>query len=146
MLETTYQQRRQLETLDSSELAKLQLDKLNALLATILPHNALYASKLSGVELPLQSLADLGQLPFTFKDELNRQGDSGFAKNLTYPVEQYCRFHHTSGTRGRALVVLDTESDWRWWVETWQFVLDAAELTPSERVFMAFSFGPFIGF
>ncbi|MBI2477683.1 MAG: phenylacetate--CoA ligase family protein [Planctomycetia bacterium] len=147
MLETTYEQRRQLESLERNELAKLQLDKLNALLATILPHNAFYASKLSGVEFPLKSLADLDQLPFTFKDELIHTGSDGdFANNLTFPVEQYSRFHRTSGTRGHALVVLDLDSDWRWWVETWQFVLDAAELTPSDRVFMAFSFGPFIGF
>lgn len=147
MLETTYQQRRQLESLEGNDLAKLQLNKLNALLATILPHNAFYASKLSGIDLPLASLADLDRLPFTFKDELIGSGSDGdFAQNLTYPIEQYSRFHRTSGTRGHALVVLDTDADWRWWVETWQFVLDAAELTPSDRVFMAFSFGPFIGF
>jgi len=147
MLETTYQQRRQLEMLDGSALATLQLAKLNELLTNILPCNAFYASKLAGVKLPLQSLADLDQLPFTFKDELIRnRSDGDFAKNLTFPVEQYSRFHRTSGTRGHALAVLDTESDWRWWIETWQFVLDAAELTPSDRIFMAFSFGPFIGF
>jgi phenylacetate-CoA ligase len=42
--------------------------------------------------------------------------------------------------------VLDTAEDWQWWVETWQFVLDAAEVGPEDRVFLAFSFGPFIGF
>lgn len=147
MLESTYQQRRQLESLDRGELASLQLDKFNLLLTSILPQNSYYASKLSGVELPLTSLADLERLPFTFKEDLIRNASDGdFTKNLTYPVERYSRFHRTSGTRGHALVVLDTDSDWQWWVETWQFVLDAAELTASDRVFMAFSFGPFIGF
>ncbi|MCA9223101.1 MAG: phenylacetate--CoA ligase family protein, partial [Planctomycetales bacterium] len=147
MLENTYERRRQLESLDSNELTRLQLEKLNALLAAILPHNAFYTSKLSGVGLPLRSLADLDRLPFTFKDELIHTGSDGdFAQNLTFPVEQYSRFHRTSGTRGHALVVLDTDQDWRWWVDTWQFVLDAAELTPRDRIFMAFSFGPFIGF
>lgn len=147
MLQTTYEQRRRLESLEGSELTTLQLDKLNELLAAILPHNAFYASKLSGLELPLKSLADLDQLPFTFKDELISSGSEGdFAKNLTYPVERYSRFHRTSGTRGHALIVLDSEDDWRWWVETWQFVLDAAELSSNDRVFLAFSFGPFIGF
>jgi phenylacetate-CoA ligase len=42
--------------------------------------------------------------------------------------------------------VLDTQQDWQWWIETWQFVLDAAEVGPEDRVFLAFSFGPFIGF
>jgi phenylacetate-CoA ligase len=36
--------------------------------------------------------------------------------------------------------------DWSWWINTWQFVLDAADMTESDRALMAFSFGPFIGF
>ena len=42
--------------------------------------------------------------------------------------------------------VLDSPADWQWWIDTWQFVLDSAEMVPSDRVLMAFSFGPFIGF
>ena len=44
------------------------------------------------------------------------------------------------------MVVLDTPEDWAWWLETWQFVLDSADLIADDRVVMAFSFGPFIGF
>jgi len=44
------------------------------------------------------------------------------------------------------MVVLDTADDWQWWIDSWQFVLDAADLKPSDRAMMAFSFGPFIGF
>jgi phenylacetate-CoA ligase len=42
--------------------------------------------------------------------------------------------------------VLDTAEDWLWWIDCWQFVLDAAEVGAEDRVFLAFSFGPFIGF
>ncbi|MEX2092605.1 MAG: phenylacetate--CoA ligase family protein, partial [Pirellulales bacterium] len=42
--------------------------------------------------------------------------------------------------------VLDTPEDWQWWIDCWQFVLDAAEMTRSDRALLAFSFGPFIGF
>ena len=42
--------------------------------------------------------------------------------------------------------MLDTPDDWQWWIDGWQFVLDAAEMTPSDRALLAFSFGPFIGF
>lgn len=42
--------------------------------------------------------------------------------------------------------VLDTPSDWRWWIECWNYVLDAAEVTKQDVAMMAFSFGPFIGF
>ncbi|MFT7640197.1 MAG: phenylacetate-CoA ligase [Pirellulaceae bacterium] len=41
------------------------------------------------------------------------------AANLTYPLERYVRYHQTSGTRGRPMVVLDTAADWQWWLDTW---------------------------
>jgi phenylacetate-CoA ligase len=44
------------------------------------------------------------------------------------------------------MVILDSERDWQWWIETWQYVLDACEISNQDRVLMAFSFGPFIGF
>lgn len=44
------------------------------------------------------------------------------------------------------MIVLDTADDWDWWMETWQYVLDSAGITNADRVVMAFSFGPFIGF
>ena len=42
--------------------------------------------------------------------------------------------------------VLDTPDDWQWWLDCWQYVLDAAEVTDRDVAMMAFSFGPFIGF
>ena len=36
--------------------------------------------------------------------------------------------------------------DWQWWLESWQYVLDAADIGPGDRVVLAFSFGPYIGF
>ncbi|MCH8923417.1 MAG: hypothetical protein IIA67_09760, partial [Planctomycetes bacterium] len=147
MIGTTWQQRRDLESLDRAALAEHQLARLNRLLEVILPANHFYAEKFGPLELPLTSLDQLAALPFTFKDELTRQQrDDGLAPNHTFPLDQYVRFHQTSGTRGRPMVVLDTADDWRWWIDAWQFVLDAADLQPGDRAMMAFSFGPFIGF
>lgn len=144
---TTFEQRRLLEGLERSALTALQLQKLNALLKRILPENRFYAAKLQAVPLPLESLAQLPTLPYTVKDELVSGGaDGDFAANRTYPLDQYARFHRTSGTRGRPLAIVDTAEDWAWWIDLWQFVLDAAAVTAEDRVFMAFSFGPFIGF
>jgi phenylacetate-CoA ligase len=44
------------------------------------------------------------------------------------------------------MAVYDTIEDWQWWVDCWQFVLDAAGVTAADRAMLAFSFGPFIGF
>ncbi len=148
MLKTTYEQRRTLEHLEPAALSAHQLARLNQLLAAILPENPLYREKFGEISLPLQSLEQLEMLPFTMKDELleSSDGDHDYAANRTYPLESYVRFHRTSGTRGRPLAVLDTADDWSWWIDTWQFVLDAAQLTARDRALMAFSFGPFIGF
>ncbi len=155
MITTTPADRRRFESLDDEALRQHQLSRLNALLREILPRNRFYAEKLSMLTPhaladppgPLRSIDDVGQLPFTFKDELaNAPGDGRLAANLTYPMERYTRYHQTSGTHGRPLPVLDTPDDWQWWINCWQFVLDAAGIETSDRVLMAFSFGPFIGF
>ncbi|HCK70048.1 MAG TPA: CoF synthetase [Planctomycetaceae bacterium] len=140
------QERRSYEVLDRAAIQASQLKRLNQLLDSILPENQFYAEKL-GSQLKLDDLSALSNLPFTTKAELApTDSDSDFARNLTYEVDRYVRFHRTSGTSGRPMGVLDTASDWQWWIDTWQYVLDAASITANDRVFMAFSFGPFIGF
>jgi len=140
------QERRSHELLDRAALQATQLERLNQLLDTILPENRFYAEKL-GSQLELDDLSALSELPFTTKAELiSTSSDSDFARNLTYDVDRYVRFHRTSGTSGRPMSVLDTASDWQWWIDTWQYVLDVASISANDRVFMAFSFGPFIGF
>jgi phenylacetate-CoA ligase len=148
MLRTTAQDRRRLEQLPRAELARHQLTRLQELLAEVTAHNRFYAEKFSQVEgLPLKSLDQLESLPFTFKDELvTGAHPDEFAANLSYPLDRYVRYHQTSGTRGRPMPVLDTAADWEWWVDCWQFILDAAEVGPEDRAVLAFSFGPFIGF
>jgi phenylacetate-CoA ligase len=143
----TFSQRREDELLNREAIEAQQLAKLNALLAEILPHNQFYAEKLTGLPTELVSLDQLAELPFTSKDELLPSGEPPLVPaNLTYSLEQYTRFHQTSGTRGRPLPVYDTAEDWDWWLESWQYVLDAAEVTAADRAMLAFSFGPFIGF
>ena len=141
------EERNRIRTLDGDQLIDLQLQKLNFLLEKILPENEFYSEKLSETQTQLSSLDELQNLPYTFKDELVSSGSKNdFAANLTYPVSDYIRFHRTSGTSGRPMVVLDTADDWQWWIETWQYVLDGAEIEAGDTVLLAFSFGPFIGF
>jgi len=135
-----------------------QLHALNRLLGEILPNNRFYADKLGGrgSSFPvLTDFADLTSLPYTFKSELQDNPEVGAAgglggailpANLTFGLDKYVRYHQTSGTRGRPLTVMDTREDWQWWIDAWQFVLDAAEIDAGDRAVLAFSFGPFIGF
>ncbi len=139
--------RRRLESLDRDALAAHQLARLNELLSTILPTNQFYAKKLAGAPRQLEHLDQLAELPLTTKAELiPDDATKHLPANLTWPLDHYVRYHQTSGTRGRPLSVCDTASDWEWWIESWQYVLDAAAITSADRAMLAFSFGPFIGF
>ena len=133
-----------------------QFKRLREMLGRIVPENAFYrqrcveaglldASGANEINFP-RDRAELAKLPLTTKADLMGDGSSPFVANLTWPVDDYVRFHRTSGTHGHPMLVLDTAQDWQWWIEGWQHVLDAAEVTATDRAVMAFSFGPFIGF
>ncbi|MDE3192244.1 MAG: AMP-binding protein [Chloroflexota bacterium] len=119
--------------------------------ADVLAGNTFYREKLAaaGVTRPEQLVAGWAGLPFTTKTELSadQAAHGPWGRNLTYPLERYVRMHQTSGTTGRPLRILDTAESWAWWAEIWaDFVYGAAGVRPDDRVFFAFSFGPFIGF
>ena len=141
-----------IETLGREALTQIQLKKLQAMLVPILETNPFYREKLgeAGVTQPedIRTLEDYRQLPFTTKDELSADGKAHppYGTNLTFPRERYIRIHQTSGTTGEPLRCLDTEESWDWWARCWETVYNAAGVTSSDRIFFAFSFGPFIGF
>lgn len=139
------------ETMSREDLARHQFEKLERLLKRIYEKNRFYTSKFDEVGIKpddIRSLDDLTSLPMTTKDELvNAQAaDPPLGTNATYHSSEYVRFHQTSGTTGVPLRVLDTDESWEWWGRCWGYVFAAAGITPEDRIFFAFSFGPFIGF
>jgi phenylacetate-CoA ligase len=136
------------ETLPRHELRDLQLGRVQALLTEVLPRNAFYARKL-GARCQVRTWDDFARLPFTTKAEIasDQLESPPFGTNVTYPLDQYVKLHQTSGTTGKAPIrVLDTEASWNWWAHCWGHVYTGAGVGPGDRVFFAFSFGPFIGF
>ena len=132
-------------------IASSQLQQLGRLLAALVPANPFYTKKFSraGVTARVASLEEFTeQFPFTTKEEVaaDQRAAPPFGTNLTFPLERYTRFHQTSGTTAAPLRWLDTPESWSWMVESWTGIFRAANVTASDRVFFAFSFGPFIGF
>jgi phenylacetate-CoA ligase len=126
-----------------------QLAGLRKLLGVILPGNRFYARKLQGTKNAAPAtLEEFFQFPFTTKPELaqDQQDFPPYGSNLTFPLEAYVRCHQTSGTSGRPLRWLDTQESWDWMLETWKEVYRAAGVGEGDRVYFAFSFGPFLGF
>ncbi len=123
-----------------------QLRRLGRRVPELLRDNAFYRDRLHEV----RSWDDFERLPLLTKAEIvaDQEAFPPFGSNLTYPLERYVRLHQTSGSSGiRPLRWLDTAASWAWWERIWsEHVFPAAGVGPGDRVFCAFSFGPFIGF
>ena len=120
-----------------------QLVRINTLLANASETQPFYQARLAGISLPLADMSQFAALPFLEKSELSSALPAticGWKRN------RYVHAHQTSGTTGNPILLLDSAQDWQWWLSTWQYVLDAAQVTTSDTAFMAFSYGPFIGF
>jgi phenylacetate-CoA ligase len=134
-----------------SEIMKAQYARLRSAVDILYADNAFCREKLgqAGItrsdELSPETFA---KIPFTTKEELSldQAAHPPYGRNLTYPVADYSRLHHTSGTTGRPLIWMDDAAGWEWFGKGWISVFEAAGVGPEDRVFFAFSFGPFIGF
>ena len=129
-----------------------QLRRFREMLAPVLRTNAFYRQKLTeaGITHPndMQTFRDYQRLPFTTKAELS--ADQGahppYGTNLTFPLEKYICLHQTSGTTGEPMRWLDTAESWDWWGKCWGDIYREAGVTAADRLMIAFTFGPFIGF
>jgi phenylacetate-CoA ligase len=141
-----------MDTLGREALEQIQVRRLQAMLEPVLKSNEFYRRKLgeAGIRSPseIRSFRDLRQLPFTTKVELSddQVNHPPYGTNLTFALDNYIRIHQTSGTTGEPLRCLDTADSWNWWARGWAAVYRAAGVTALDRIFFAFSFGPFIGF
>jgi phenylacetate-CoA ligase len=130
------------ETWTDRQRRDAQWERLSSRLPELREKNPFYRARLP------ERASLLNELPFTTKTELSEDqvAHPPFGSNLTYAIERYIRLHQTSGTTGRPLRFLDTAESWAWWRECWQPIYRAAGVTARDRIFFAFSFGPFVGF
>jgi phenylacetate-CoA ligase len=128
-----------------------QFDQLRVLLNVVYGSNPFYTAKMdaSNASARPRHLGEFtGVFPFTTKEELaaDQQNHPPYGTNLTFPLNRYTRLCQTSGTSGTPLRWLDTPESWEWLLRNWQQIYAAAGVTRGDRVFFAFSFGPFLGF
>jgi phenylacetate-CoA ligase len=120
------------------------------LLREALPANRFYARKLAAAGVApdaITGVVDLPRLPFTTKAELaaDQAACPPYGSVLTYPPGRYSRLHQTSGTTtGQPLRWLDTPASWDWLLGCWEIMYRILGLRPDDRLFFAFSFGPFL--
>jgi phenylacetate-CoA ligase len=137
------------ETWSDDERRAAQWRRLTRALPELLLTNIFYGRKLAEAGIrDVRELRSVRELPLTTKSELSadQAQHPPFGSNMTYPAERYVRLHQTSGTTGRPLRFLDTAESWQWWRDCWRPIYNAAGVTGRDRIFFAFSFGPFVGF
>ena len=129
-----------------------QIENLRVLLAELSPGNRFYTRRLEAVGVDVGAITSLeefsARVAFTHKQDLvvDQAAHPPYGTNHTYPLERYTRFCQTSGTTARPLVILDTPESWDWMLGNWAAIYRAAGLVPGDRIYFAFSFGPFLGF
>ena len=133
------------------ETRMTQLVRLRELLAKIGPANRFHAPRLAlaGVDERIASLEEFSaRHPFTTKAELvaDQTDRPPYGTNFTFPLERYTHFCQTSGTTARPLVILDTAESWDWMLGNWARIYCSGRLRAGDRIYFAFSFGPFLGF
>jgi phenylacetate-CoA ligase len=116
-------------------------ERIRDLLALVREQNPFWRDRVG----PTAGLMDLPPLT---KRELveDQERHPPFGTNLTYPLERYVQLHQTSGTTGPPLHVLDTAEDWAWWRGRFAHMLRTAGVDSSDRVGLAYSFGPHVQF
>ena len=139
------------ECADRAVLAAHQEERLTRLLNNVYGRSAFYTRKLDEAGIRIHALrlpADLATLPVTTKAELVADQDEHppWGTVFTEPIARYTRYNQTSSTTGKPLRWLDTNESWQVMLECWKAVFRAARVGPADRIFFAFSFGPFLGF
>jgi phenylacetate-CoA ligase len=140
-----------LETASRDTLTRLQEAKLREQVQHAYRASPFYRRKLDAARVgpdDVQTLADLGRLPFTTKDELKQSQAEHplFGDFLAVPLEECLRVHLTSATTGRPLAFLDTKDDWYGFYHSYARSLYAYGVRKSDVVMAAFSYGPWIGY
>ena len=133
------------ETISRDELEALQLSRLQHTVAYAYDRVPLYKRKFdeAGVHpTDLRELSDLGNFPFTTKDDLRLEYPFGM---FAVPQHEVARIHASSGTTGRATVVGYTKKDLADWAKLVARSLRASGVRPGMKVHNAYGYGLFTG-
>jgi phenylacetate-CoA ligase len=141
----------QRDDLDRQGIDRAQAQGMKKLLSEVLPRSPFYRKKFAAAGLDLGRLSfpvDMKHIPFTTKAELieSQRDHPPTGDFLTEPASSFTRFHQTSGTSGSPLRWYDTLDSWTSLLDSWLTLFRVAGINTNDRLFFAFSFGPFLGF
>ena len=136
---------RDIETMEPSELKKLQSEKLRKQVKHVYAHNAYYRKLMDekGVKPEdVRGVDDLCKLPFLSKQDLKDAYPTGM---LSVPMTDCVRIHSTSGTTGKRVIAFYTQHDLDLWEECCARAIVAAGGGEDSIVQVCYGYGLFTG-
>lgn len=133
------------ETLSRKDLRALQLDRLRWQVKYAYDRVPFYRQKMDEIGFRpenLKCLEDIENLPFTVKTDLR---DNYPTSLFAVPNKEIVRFHSSSGTTGKPIVVGYTRNDMENWTECCARMCTAAGVTNEDIAQVSFGYGLFTG-
>ena len=133
------------ETMSRDEMRALQSEKLRKTVENAYQSVPLYRKKFDEIGLSpadIQSVDDLGKIPFTVKNDLRDNYPFGM---FGVPMDDIVRIHASSGTTGKPTVVGYTKKDLDTWSECIARIITMAGGSKKDVVQVSFGYGLFTG-
>lgn len=127
------------------QLREIQLGRLRSMVQRAYERVALFRQRMEARGLTpadLQTLEDLADLPFTGKTDLRDAYPFGL---FASPLEEIVRFHASSGTTGKPIVVAYTKEDLQDWSQAMLRSFAACGVHSGDIVQNAYGYGLFTG-
>lgn len=135
----------EIETMPVEYLKKLQEEKLKQLVHYVYERSPFYRKKFDehGVKPEdIQTLEDIRKLPFTVKQDLRDTYPTGM---FCVPNSKLARFHASSGTTGKPIVVGYTQKDIDEWAESLARGFTSVGLGKNDILQVSYGYGLFTG-
>ena len=134
-----------IERMPLPELGRLQEERLRSLMLYLNDHSNVYRSKFreSKIDpLEIRSLDDLRKLPFTVKKDFRDNYPTGM---FCVPTNQIIRFHASSGTTGKRVIVGYTRNDIAEWSTSLARGVTSLGIGRSDVIQVSYGYGLFTG-
>lgn len=133
------------ETKSRREIESLQLERLKWQVNYAYERVPFYREKFDAIGLKpshIQKLSDLSKVPFTVKNDLRDNYPTGL---FAVPNNKIVRYHGSSGTTGKPIMVGYTRNDMENWTECCARMATAAGVTNEDTAQISFGYGLFTG-
>ena len=134
-----------LDFVSESYLRVLQLERLQKIVKHTYDNVELFRNRMKErglVPEDIKTLKDIAKLPFTVKTDLRDTYPFGL---FAVPLSEIVRFHASSGTTGKPIVVSYTQEDLNVWMEVLKRGFSSCGLSREDIIQVSYGYGLFTG-